>query len=210
MHIGACNSICLLLLANLCTTAISAREPFFSQTLYEQLLVTSNCNTSAIKQNYRRQALKMHPDKNPGIDPRFFLAISKAHTVLINPKAREAYDQKLARGEASTQSNDNYHQDDMGVDYNDNNYHHDDRGFDYNDSEYHPGEPQHLQRNLARRITELSMALYVLYLAIQLFVPAALQPMQSYYCLCFSRTWISADGSIRRKEGTQRKPSRWT
>ena len=65
-----------------------------SKSLYEDLEVTKEANSMDIKQNYKRLALRWHPDKNPG-DPvaaKKFMQISQAYQVLIDPTQRRLYD----------------------------------------------------------------------------------------------------------------------
>ena len=66
---------------------------------YNILEVPRNAPASEIKKAYRKLALKWHPDKNRGGDPkrlekaeRNFKLIARAYEVLGDPRTREAYD----------------------------------------------------------------------------------------------------------------------
>jgi len=64
---------------------------------YELLGVSKESTTTHIKQQYRKLALKHHPDKNNGssTSTEYFKQLSEAYTTLSNPKKRYFYDIQL-------------------------------------------------------------------------------------------------------------------
>jgi hypothetical protein len=63
--------------------------------LYAILEVRPDATFDAIRRAYRRGALKSHPDRHPGDKEAAdrFLLLTQARDVLLNPEARQAYDQ---------------------------------------------------------------------------------------------------------------------
>nr|XP_056701095.1 dnaJ homolog subfamily B member 6-like [Euleptes europaea] len=67
---------------------------------YDILGVQRNSPADDIKKAYRKLALKVHPDKNPGdreAAEKKFIEISKAYEVLSDAKKRDAYDRSSQR-----------------------------------------------------------------------------------------------------------------
>src|ERR1700735_4711924 len=61
---------------------------------YEVLGVSRECTEQELKSAYRKQALKYHPDRNPGnhAAEEKFKEASEAYQVLCDPDKRAAYD----------------------------------------------------------------------------------------------------------------------
>ncbi|KAL1883765.1 hypothetical protein Plec18167_002773 [Paecilomyces lecythidis] len=75
---------------------------------YADLGLTPSADTDEIKKQFRKLALKYHPDRNPGREAEFnakFQAIQAAHEILIDPQLRLKYDtDRLRAGYGRTYS----------------------------------------------------------------------------------------------------------
>lgn len=71
--------------------------PLSTPDYYEVLGVRRDATVEQLKAAYRRQALKHHPDKNPGSDEASdrFKACNDAYTLLSDPDKRPEYDKSL-------------------------------------------------------------------------------------------------------------------
>jgi curved DNA-binding protein CbpA len=69
---------------------------------YKALEVERSATGDEIKANYRRLAMKWHPDRNSGSKEaeERFKAISEAYSVLSDPNQRSSYDSRLAAWES--------------------------------------------------------------------------------------------------------------
>jgi DnaJ-class molecular chaperone len=76
-------------------------------TYYDLLEIPSSANRDQVRAAYRRQAIRWHPDKNPGDADAAekFNQISEAYAVLKDPAARAAYDRVLGQSGAGAQFN---------------------------------------------------------------------------------------------------------
>src|ERR1700689_4459025 len=70
---------------------------------YETLGVTRECSTDELRKAYRREALKHHPDRNPGdaAAEAKFKEANEAYQVLSDSNKRQIYDQFGHEGLAS-------------------------------------------------------------------------------------------------------------
>jgi DnaJ-domain-containing protein 1 len=71
-------------------------------TYYDDLQIPSKANADQVRTAYRKQAIRWHPDKNPGNADAAekFEQISEAYAVLKDPAARAAYDDTLEKSGA--------------------------------------------------------------------------------------------------------------
>ena len=61
---------------------------------YEVLGISKTSSSDEIKKQYRKLALKFHPDRNQSSDAgEHFKEISEAYAVLSDPEKRKVYDQ---------------------------------------------------------------------------------------------------------------------
>ncbi|KAI9867591.1 MAG: hypothetical protein M1813_008390 [Trichoglossum hirsutum] len=70
-------------------------KPDISRDYYQDLEVKPGADTNEIKKQFKKLALKYHPDRNPGHESEFiskFQAINVAHEVLSDPTLRAKYD----------------------------------------------------------------------------------------------------------------------
>jgi curved DNA-binding protein CbpA len=67
-----------------------ARKQQYSENLYDVLGVEKDASASEIKKEYRKKAVKLHPDK--GGDSEEFAKLSFAYKVLSDPEERKKYD----------------------------------------------------------------------------------------------------------------------
>ena len=65
---------------------------------YSALGLVSTATLAEIRQAFRQQASKWHPDKNPSLDaPARFRALQTAYELLSDPDKRQAYDDNRRR-----------------------------------------------------------------------------------------------------------------
>ncbi|EER03675.1 conserved hypothetical protein [Perkinsus marinus ATCC 50983] len=70
---------------------------------YEILGVSKTATVTVVKRAYRKRALKLHPDKNPGEQQALYAAMFNNLTLiyesLLDPPTRQAIDDKMAASE---------------------------------------------------------------------------------------------------------------
>ena len=69
----------------------------FEKKFYDILGVSTDAPEEVLKKNYRKLALKFHPDKNPDGGEKF-KDISMAYNTLSDPEKRKLYDLKGEKG----------------------------------------------------------------------------------------------------------------
>ena len=69
----------------------------FESKFYDILDVSTDASEDVLKKNYRKLALKFHPDKNPDGGEKF-KDISMAYNTLSDPEKRKIYDLKGEKG----------------------------------------------------------------------------------------------------------------
>ena len=78
---------------------------------YEVLGVSKTTPSNEIKTQYRKLALKFHPDRNKSAEAgEHFKEISEAYAVLSDPEKRKVYDQHGHAGVDGRYSNDDIFQ----------------------------------------------------------------------------------------------------
>ena len=65
-----------------------------NRNLYEILMLDKECSAGDIKINFKKLALKYHPDRNNNIDNDQFKYITEAYNILSDPFKRKEYDLK--------------------------------------------------------------------------------------------------------------------
>lgn len=85
----------MLLFLRACLKIQTKEANMSKQDYYELLGVSNNASAEEIKKAYRKQAVKYHPDKNPGDSKAedMFKKVSEAYEVLKDPQKKATYDQ---------------------------------------------------------------------------------------------------------------------
>jgi len=89
---------------------------------YDVLGVTKTSSHHEVKQQYRKLALKFHPDRNPSSESgEYFKEISEAYAVISDPQKKQVYDQHGHAGVDGRYSNEDIFQGTQraGFDFND-------------------------------------------------------------------------------------------
>jgi len=89
---------------------------------YDVLGVTKTSSHHEVKQQYRKLALKFHPDRNPSSESgEHFKEISEAYAVISDPQKKQVYDQHGHAGVDGRYSNEDIFQGTQraGFDFND-------------------------------------------------------------------------------------------
>jgi DnaJ-class molecular chaperone len=72
---------------------------------YEILDIDVSSTQAEVKSAFKKQALKWHPDKNPGVNTNDRMRlIIEAHLILKDPEARKRYDAEYLKHQAFKQS----------------------------------------------------------------------------------------------------------
>ena len=105
---GAFTFILAIALIVLTITLFKGRPP---QNHYEALGVTRFATEAEIKTQFRRTALKYHPDKNPDDEAakQMFHALVDARDTLMDPDKRREYDEKLDNPQSPSQQQQQHH-----------------------------------------------------------------------------------------------------
>lgn len=65
---------------------------------YALLEVNIHSSSAEIKAGFKKQAMKWHPDKNPGMDTTEMMQkLNEAKLILLDPEAKERYDKEYLR-----------------------------------------------------------------------------------------------------------------
>ena len=98
---------------------------------YDILGITEDATIVQIKTAYRTQALKWHPDRNPGVDTSEKMKeINEAYSILSNPESKARYDKEYAafksfrtqKTQQETTSDSDENENDYDVNFDNNDY----------------------------------------------------------------------------------------